>query len=398
MKKAIFSILLCISILLCSCGEQNPMTGGSSDGTANTSNTSQSVTDSGDAFTGMSDSAETSSGTGSWTNSDTIFGTTSDSASDTVFGTTSDSASGTTSDSVALTTLRPLFARLDFGTKSYAVDKGLTTHESILERLAYDEEAISVDFTEDSMIITAKKDGIFKAAGETATLSDSQWFLRGSDKCYYPINTFAIMFDALPDYDFEGELVSGYGTWSGYPHSYDNVGVEDKWGGGHQYMKIRIKNPGDNTKIAMAFNNASSYATTQFAVMGIRDHQSEYRTYIYDITYAATYPSGKGVMLPGIAPGNNWTWKQNYPVTGLRFHLLGSTCSYAHAFLNNKFEENETAADYDEFGEYFSRLDSRALIKAGDTVEIDYILFGATPEQLNSYQSYIEASASSSAE
>lgn len=112
----------------------------------------------------------------------------------------------------------------------------------------------------------------------------------------------------------------------------------------------------------MAFNNASAYASTQFCVMGIREHQPEYRTYIYDITYAATYPSGKGVMLPA-SLGNNWTWKQNYEVTGLRFHLLGSTCSYANAYLNNKFEENESAADYDAFKEYFSRLDSRALIK-----------------------------------
>ncbi|MGM9664136.1 MAG: hypothetical protein ACI3XF_04785, partial [Eubacteriales bacterium] len=63
MKKALFTILLCISMLLCSCGKSNPMTNNSSDGTANTSNTSQSVTDSGDAFTGMSGSAETSSGT-----------------------------------------------------------------------------------------------------------------------------------------------------------------------------------------------------------------------------------------------------------------------------------------------------------------------------------------------
>ena len=250
MKKAIFPILLCICALLCSCGSP----------TINT--TSGRTTDA-----GMTTQSDTGSGTPTGTT-----GTmqTTDSAAGT--------ASATTSDTAVSTTLRPVYARLDFGTKSRAADNHLTSHESIIERLTYDKEAISVEFTEDSMIITANKDGTFKAAGEKAALSDSQWFIRDSDTCYYPVNTFAIMFDDLPDYDFEGELVSGYGTWSGYPHSYDNVGVDGKWGGGHQYMKIRIKNPGDNNKIAMAFNNASAYASTQFCVMGIREHQPEYRT------------------------------------------------------------------------------------------------------------------------
>ena len=35
---------------------------------------------------------------------------------------------------------------------------------------------------------------------------------------------------------------------------------------------------------------------------------------------------------------------------------------------------------------------SRALIKAGNTVEIDYIVFGSTPGQLKGYHSYMESS------
>lgn len=357
MKKVIFLLLLFAAFLLCSCAD-SPETDSSQDTSGNTT-----------AQTEASTQAPTSQ----------------------AGNTTASISSEQTSDTALSTTLRPIFARLDFGTKSRAIDEKRTSHESIVERLSYDKEAISVEFTEDSMIITANKDGTFKAEGEKAALSDSQWYIRDSDVCYYPLNTFAIMFDALSDYDFEDQLHSGYGTWSGYPHSYDNVGIAEKWGGGHQYMKIRIKNPSDNNKIAMAFNNATAYASTQFCVMGVREHQPEYKTYIYDITYAATYPSGKGVMLPGIAPGNNWTWKQNYEVTGLRFHLLGSTCSYANAYLNNKFEENESAADYERYKEYFSRLDSRALIKKGNSVEIDYIIFGGSPEQLVAYKSYIEA-------
>lgn len=206
------------------------------------------------------------------------------------------------------------------------------------------------------------------------------------------MNDFAISFDDLISYDFEDELRSGYGTWAGLPFTFDNVGQEDAWRGYHQYMKIRILNPTENDKIAVQFNNAQAYASTQFMVMSIGKQKDTYQTYIYDLCYAATYASGKGVLLPGQSPGNNWTWKQNTKVSGLKFHLLGATCSYANAYLNNAFDEGETAADYDVYAEYFNRLDSRALIKAGNSVEIDYIVFGSTPGQLKGYHSYIESS------
>ena len=136
MKKAIFPILLCICALLCSCGSPSIST------------TSGRTTDA-----GMTTQSDTGSGTPTGTT-----GTmqTTDSAAGT--------ASATTSDTAVSTTLRPVYARLDFGTKSRAADNHLTSHESIIERLSYDKEAISVEFTEDSMIITANKDGTFKAA------------------------------------------------------------------------------------------------------------------------------------------------------------------------------------------------------------------------------------------
>ena len=111
---------------------------------------------------------------------------------------------------------------------------------------------------------------------------------------------------------------------------------------------------------------------------------------------AGTTDIGNGVILAGQQPGNNWTWKQGTPVTGLRFHLLGATCSYANAYLNNVFDEGETAADYDVYYEYFKRLDSRALIKKGNSVEIDYIVFGSDPMALAEYHSNMEDSASKS--
>ena len=295
-------------------------------------------------------------------------------------------------DTSPFSTTLPIFARLDFGTKSFAQDNKMTTHEYIVGLMTYNNEFLSVEFTEDTLKLTAKKDGTFQAAGEAASTDDSQYFLRGTNTCYYAMNDFAIHFDKLISYDFDDELRSGYGTWANFPFTFDNVGKEDMWRGYHQYMKIRIANPTDNDKIAVQFNNATAYASTQFMVMSIGKQKANFETYIYDLCYAANYASGKGVLLPGQAPGNNWTWKQNTAVSGLKFHLLGSTCSYANAYLNNAFEEGETAADYDVYAEYFNRLDSRALIKAGSTVEIDYIVFGSTPGQLRGYHSYMESS------
>ena len=53
-------------------------------------------------------------------------------------------------------------------------------------------------------------------------------------------------------------------------------------------------------------------------------------------------------------------------------------------------------ADYDVYYEYFKRLDSRALIKKGNSVEIDYIVFGSDPMALAEYHSNMEDSASKS--
>ena len=216
--------------------------------------------------------------------------------------------------------------------------------------------------------------------------------MRGTKNCYRELNTFSLNFDNFIDYDLEGELLSGYGSWAGYPFTYSGVGDSEAWRGYHQYMKIRLKNNTPNNKIALQFNNSDGFYSTQFAVFSVSPEKNDFQTYIYDLCYAASYPSGKGVLLPGQNPGNNWTWKQNTPVSGLRFHLLGSTCSYANAYLNNKFEEGESASTYDEYAEYFGRLDTRQLIKAGNSVEIDYIVFGSSPEQLSTYKSALELS------
>lgn len=62
----------------------------------------------------------------------------------------------TPSDSSFATTL-PLFARLDFGTKTIAEDQKMTTHEYIVSAMTYNDEFLTVEFTEDSLKLTAKK-------------------------------------------------------------------------------------------------------------------------------------------------------------------------------------------------------------------------------------------------
>ena len=386
MKKILILIggLLVLCLLFAGCfGEPNETTD-----TSGTRPSGTSHTDSSSTGTSNPDTSDTDSST-----SDIITGN-DDSSSEIITG-NPDNTSGAEQadpDTSPFSTTLPIFARLDFGTKSFAQDNHMTTHEYIVDVMTYNDEFLTVEFTEDALKLTAKKDGTFQAAGENASTADSQYFLRGTNTCYHMMNDFAISFDNLVSYDFAEELRSGYGTWAGFPFTFDGVGKKDQWRGYHQYMKIRIHNPTENDKIAVQFNNASAYASTQFMVMSIGKQKAGYETYIYDLCYAATYASGKGVLLPGQAPGNNWTWKQNTNVSGLKFHLLGSTCSYANAYLNNVFDEGETAADYDAYAEYFNRLDSRALIKAGNTVEIDYIVFGSTPGQLKGYHSYMESS------
>ncbi|MBQ9511281.1 MAG: hypothetical protein IJR55_06270 [Clostridia bacterium] len=337
---------------------------------------------------GTEESSSTSSSSSSSSSSSLIIADngTSSSESETTDNTPMDSTGGLIDTKATL----PIFARFDFGTKSKAEENSLTSHEYILSILEYDADALSVTFTEDSMILTALLDGTFEAAGDQASLADSDHFIRGTKTCYRPMNTFAVKFDNMVTFDFDDELRSGYGMWHNFPFTYDNMINDENWRGYHQFMKIRIKNPTDNSAIAMQFNNSTAFASTQFAVMSVGADKPDYTSYIYDLCYASTYPSGKGVLLAGSNPGNNWTWKQNIQVIGLRFHLLGSTCSYANAYLNNVFDEGESAADYDAYYEYFKRLDTRAAIKKGNSVEIDYIVFGSDPKDLYNYHSNIE--------
>ena len=115
----------------------------------------------------------------------------------------------------------------------------------------------------------------------------------------------------------------------------------------------------------------------------------------------------------GKGPGNNWLWQGTSQfVTGLRFHLMGFAAG-GNARGGNTFANAGTNATDDGTGkliaadgsgkvttwkanEAFTKanitaaLDTRGLIKAGNAIKVDYIVFGSTHEQLLTYKSAAE--------
>ena len=280
-----------------------------------------------------------------------------------------------------VTTTVPMFARFDFGTDTVAQDNKETSHEWLVKNLTYNEEYIKVEFLEDSWKIYALK----SYTGKTVD----------------PSNAYAICFEDIVTIDFETDLVSGWGTWSRYPSQTGNVGKS--WDGKHQYMKIRIKNNTENNMISFGFiGNNGSFGTT-FCVSNMYmqggddkltcEPSDEWAVYYYDVgkcCQVSSYAYGAGrnnstdigvatsftqwVELYGPTNaynGLNWTTVGG-PCGGLKFNLLGAE-------------------------KYHSRVptwcDSRANIKKGATVEVDYIFFGSTIEQLEACKSKMELAA-----
>lgn len=293
----------------------------------------------------------------------------------------------TTTEPIATTTL-PAFVRLDFGKDTRAADENLTSHEWLVENVNYRKENLVIEFLDDSWRIWAKTG---------YTKGQSTW-------------SHTIDFDSLLTLDFDGHLQGCWGTWNNYPYSSASVGKN--WMGRHQYMKIRIKNPTENNMIALWFKTTGGYASTmcmsnmylQGGVNGGKTAEptEEWKTYIYDMTLCVTLASnwhgyagknysrlpagvradiaaGKGVSFKRVVEcaangdyngSNNWIWHNGNQVTGLRFALLGANAS-------NYPEATNTCEN----------------IKKGTWVEVDYIIFGSTPEQLEAWKSKSEAAA-----
>ena len=290
-------------------------------------------------------------------------------------------ASETTTEAVQIqTTTLPAFLRFDFGTDTKAQDDKQTSHEWLVNALSYNKDLITVEFLEDSWKITANKDYA------TDDASDG----------------YAIAFAKIVELDYE-DLVPGWGTWARYPVNTTYVGNPASWEGKHQYMKIRIKNNTVNNMISFGFiGNNGSFGTT-FCVSNMYmqggddkltcEPSDEWAVYYYDVgkcCQVSSYAYGAGrnnstdigvatsftqwVELYGPTNaynGLNWTTVGG-PCGGLKFNLLGAE-------------------------KYHSRVptwcDSRANIKKGATVEVDYIFFGSTIDQLEACKSKMELAA-----
>lgn len=297
--------------------------------------------------------------------------------------TTETTTTTTTTTEPMVTTTLPTYVRFDFGKDTRAADENLTSHDWLVENLTYNKDYVVIEFLEDSWKIWAKK-GYSNSA---------------------PKDAFKLQFDNLLSLDYEGALQSCWGTWNNYPYLSSSVGKG--WQGHHQYMKVRIKNPTENNMISFWWKSIDNYNTAKVAsnmyLQGGVDKKTcepteEWKTYIYDITLCVTlsanygrkdrYPKGiqadlkNGMKADDITfsrvielaaqgdfcSANNWIWTNQQQTSGIQFYLLGAY-SANHA----------------------KSCDSRANIKKGTWVEIDYIIFGSTPAQLEAWKSKSEA-------
>ena len=293
--------------------------------------------------------------------------------------TTTATTTTTTTTTEMVTTTLPMFARFDFGTDTTAQDDGQTSHEWLKNNLSYNESYIKVEFFEDSWKIYALKTYV---SGTT------------------PTDAYAVVFQNIADVEYE-DLVPGWGTWSRYPVNTTYVGTS--WEGKHQYMKIRIKNNTENNMISFGFkgnNNkfATTYCVSNMYMQGGDDKltctpSDEWAVYYYDVPkccQVASYAYGAGRNNnTDIGVATSFTqWVELYGPTGayngLNWSTVGGPCG------GLKF--NLLGAE-----KYHSKVptwcDSRANIKKGATVEVDYIFFGSTIDQLEACKSKMELAA-----
>ena len=337
------------------------------------------------AFVGCDETpAETTNSSSSSVSENATNGTTESS-------TTQSTTESTTETTTETTTTYPVFARFDFGTDSKAIADKQTSHEFLVDSLTYSEAFISVEWTADSIIITALQDHPeIKGYIPEGKDYEAEDFNHGGTEAVYSALSYALCYDAFDIYTFDRNLTK-----------------LDK------YMRVRLINNTDNNIIGFSFGDSvrSPYATNMTAscmylqggAPSVRDviagdnkltcePVEVYKTYTYDIDlvmaltrYAqrgekqayysfADYACGVGQGVYGTG-SNNWNWidhANGAVVDDLRFFFLGAY-----------------APHFDE--DYFDYADTRANIKAGESVEVDYVLFGSSSSVLNKYQSNIES-------
>ena len=285
----------------------------------------------------------------------------------------------TTTSETTTTTLYPVFARFDFGTKTKAGDDGFTNHEYLKTALTYDAEFISVEYTEDTIIVKALKD--HPEMSFTGSNGGENF-----DTADYTVTSYALCFEDIISYDFDDEMKKEKGI-----------------------MRIRIKNNTTNNIIAVRWHKAGQpYATTLLAscmylqggepnmidwIKGDNKMTCEpsdtFETYDYnmnDLAALGRFGANKHlnsqsyglyeyyVYCGGSTSSNNWNWMGNEAISAFQFFVLGA---YGGSAASGRY--------------YFTYADTRANIVEGATVEIDYIIFGKDTTELNKFQSNIES-------
>ena len=308
---------------------------------------------------------------------DTTTAATTTEATTTEATTTTEETTTTATTTTETTTLFPVFGRFDFGTDTKAEELGMTSHEYLTGALTYDEEFISVTYTEDSIIVTALQDHpeiLFTGANGAEAPGDR-----------YTTTSYALCFEDLVTYDFDDTLKKT-----------------------KKIMRVRLINNTKNNIMAIRWHKAGQdYATTLLAscmylqggspnfydfVAGNNrltcEPTTEYAIYDYDVNFlAALGRSGANKQfvsqsyahyvyykdLGGDLGSNNWNWMGNSDITALQFFVLGALGGSA---ASQRY--------------YFTYADTRANIVEGATVEIDYIIFGDNTTELDKFTSNIE--------
>ena len=374
--------MLCAVLALVGCGETE-VEETTTEATTTEATTTEATTT--EATTTEATTTEATTTEATTTEATTTEATTTEATTTEATTTEATTTSATTPTTIASGTTVPLYARFDFGTKTKAEDEGLTSHEYLTSILAYNADYLAIEYTEDTWVLYATQD-----------------YVSGLDA-----DTFALRFENIVTYDFDAELTPGWGAWNGAPFTTANVGKS--WVGKHQYMQVRMQNSSSNNMMSIHFMKASdaSWSHAQIATcMYLQggaptsasekkftaDPATEFETYTYDVNflsgvayYKNTHSSYMGwvdaVKAAGsisngtTTQGNNWMWSPT--IVGIKFHFMGA---YAAGTNNGSVSQAS-------FG------DTRANIKQGNKVEVDYVIFGSSVDQLNAYTSYIEDAA-----
>ena len=316
---------------------------------------------------------DTTAGTTAGTTEGTTAGTTEGSTTSNTTESTTTSDTTKQDDTTETTTLPNVFARFDFGTASKGEALGMTSHAYLTEALTYNKDFISVEYTEDTMIVSAVQSHPEMILGEDG---------KEAPGGRYEITSYALCYEDLVTYDFDDEL------------------KKEK-----NFMRFRIKNNTTNNIMSFRWHKSSQdYATTLLATCmylqggapDVEDYvagehrltceaSEEFGVYTYDINFLAAMGrhNARGewqgnsyihmaynVGVGGSTGSNNWNWMGADACTALEFFVLGA---YAGSAKSKAFTYGDT----------------RANIVEGATVEIDYIIFGAKAD-LNSFTSYAQ--------